>query len=133
MIVFDASALMTSVSSAESGRPARLAMLEETVAAPHLIDLEFMAACRNAYRRSELSEELTLEVLRRGRMVPIERFSHEPLLSRVWELRDNLTSYDASYVALAEVLDCPLYTSDGGIARAPGVNCEVRFIPNRGE
>ena len=129
MIVFDASVLMTLLSSEDFGRPARLAMLEDDVAAPHLIDLEFMSACRNAHRRSELSEEHALELLRRSRLVPIERFRHEPLLPRVWELRDNLTSYDASYVALAEALDCPLYTSDGGIAKAPGLAGDVHFVP----
>lgn len=51
-----------------------------------------------------------------------------PLLARIWELRDNLTAYDAAYVALAEALDALLLTADGPLERAPGVRCEVEVL-----
>ena len=51
-----------------------------------------------------------------------------PLLTRAWELRDNLTPYDACYVALAEALDCPLLTADQRLSRAPGIGCEVEVM-----
>ena len=56
---------------------------------------------------------------------PLQRYSHEPLLPRIWELRENLTAYDAAYVALAEALDAPLLTGDERIARASGVRARV--------
>lgn len=57
--------------------------------------------------------------------MPVTRRSHHPLIPRIWELRDNLTPYDASYVALAEALGCPLVTADARLAAAPGVRCEI--------
>ena len=52
------------------------------------------------------------------------------MFDRVWELRDNLTAYDAAYVALAEIIDCPLVTADGRISRAPGIRCVVTVVPD---
>ena len=52
-----------------------------------------------------------------------------PLLHRVWELRDNLSAYDASYVALAEALGCPLVTADARITRATTIGCAVTLVP----
>jgi len=59
----------------------------------------------------------------------ITRHSTFPMLDRVWELRDNLTAYDAAYVALAEAFDCPLVTADARISRAPGLRCSVTVLP----
>ena len=58
----------------------------------------------------------------------IERHAHRDLIPRVWELRNNLTPYDASYVALAELLDVPIITSDARMARAPGHNANVEVF-----
>ncbi len=58
----------------------------------------------------------------------LERYSHMPLLPRIWQLRDNLTAYDAAYVALAEALGAPLVTADARLARAAGVRCEVEVL-----
>jgi len=57
--------------------------------------------------------------------LPLRRVPHLPLLARAWELRDNLSAYDASYVALAEALRTVLVTADGRIKRASGVNCQI--------
>ena len=51
------------------------------------------------------------------------------LLDRVWELRDNLSAYDASYVALAELLGCNLLTADARLSRAPGIHCPITVVP----
>ena len=59
------------------------------------------------------------------RDLPIERFEHSGLIQRCWELRDNVTPYDAAYVALAELTNSLLLTADGRLARAPGIRCEV--------
>jgi len=60
--------------------------------------------------------------------LPLRRAPHRPLLARCWELRDNLTIYDASYVALAEALDVTLLAGDGRLARAPGPRCHVEIL-----
>ncbi len=72
---------------------------------------------------------------RRGRQAwtdlasaPLHRAPHRPLLRRAWELRDNLTTYDAAYVALAEVLGATLLTTDSTLANAPGIRCEVDLV-----
>ena len=61
--------------------------------------------------------------------LPVDLFPYEPLAQRVWELRHNLTSYDAAYVALAEALDAPLITLDQRLAQAPGITCRVEVPP----
>jgi predicted nucleic acid-binding protein len=58
----------------------------------------------------------------------LERAPHGPLMPRIWGLRDNLTPYDAAYVALAEALDTVLLTGDARLARAPGIHCEVELL-----
>ena len=60
--------------------------------------------------------------------LPITRFDHEPLLERVWALKDNLTAYDATYVALAEALDAPLITRDKKLAAAPGHQATIEVV-----
>ena len=59
----------------------------------------------------------------------LRRYGAVGLLDRIWELRDNLTAYDATYVALAEALDCPLLTTDVRLARTPGVKCSITVLP----
>lgn len=66
--------------------------------------------------------------LRYLRELDLERYPHEPFLPRIWMLRRNLTAYDAAYIALAEALDAPLLTSDGRVARAPGISARVEVI-----
>ncbi len=58
----------------------------------------------------------------------IDRYDTAALARRIWELRDNLTTYDAGYVALAEALDCPLITADRRLARAPGIRCAIELV-----
>lgn len=55
----------------------------------------------------------------------LARYSHAPFVERIWELRDNLSAYDAAYIALSEALDAPIVTTDGPLARAPGHNARV--------
>ena len=62
------------------------------------------------------------------RALDLQRHAHEPLLKRIWQLRQNLSAYDAVYVALAEALDCRIFTCDGRLARAPGVASYVQLI-----
>ena len=90
--------------------------------------LEVAGALRDRVRRSEVALVDANQALTRLQRLPIIRHPLLPLLDRVWELRDNLTPYDAAYVALAERLEVPLLTADAGIARAPGLRCKVRLL-----
>jgi len=99
-----------------------------SLGAPELLVLEVAGALRNRVRRSEVALVDANQALTRLQRLPIIRHPLLPLLDRVWELRDNLTPYDAAYVALAERLKVPLLTADAGIARAPGLRCKVRLL-----
>lgn len=96
--------------------------------APELIDFEVIHAFRGLNRGGKLSAREGQMAVANLRALPIVRRSHSILLGRVWELRHNLSAYDATYVALAEALRCPLITSDERIAAASRIRCEVVVI-----
>lgn len=96
--------------------------------APELIVLEVAASLRNRVVRLEVTAEAATQALTRLQRLPVARHPLMPLLDRVWELRDNLTPYDAAYVALAERLRLPLLTADKAIAAAPGLRCKVQLV-----
>ncbi len=79
---------------------------------PHLADIEVVQALRRYVREGELDAAAAAVALYDFRALDLQRHAHEPLLERVWELRKNLTAYDAVYVALAEVLEGILLTCD---------------------
>jgi predicted nucleic acid-binding protein len=132
MIVLDASALVELLLGTGLGRSiaARIADPATSLHAPHLVDVEVAQAFRRYVREGELDAASAAEALDDLRALDVERHSHEPLLDRVWALRDNLTltAYDAVYVALAEALDTTLLTCDGRLARAPGVARRVELV-----
>jgi predicted nucleic acid-binding protein len=129
LIVVDASVIVTALADdGDDGDRARGRLRDERLSAPHLIDLEVSSAWRRLAAAGGLDErraQLALEDLRALRM---ERVPHRPLLSRCWELRGNLTVYDAPYVALAELLNVTLLTADSRLAAAPGARCEIELI-----
>jgi len=96
--------------------------------APHLIDVEVTQVLRRLCARGELSDARAEEAASDLADLPLVRHSHELLLGRAWELRQNLTIYDGVYVALAELLAVPLWTLDQRIASAPGLRTEVRVL-----
>ena len=100
----------------------------EYVHVPHLFDVEVLHALRRHSLRGALSEEQTRPILTLLREMRAVRYPHAPLSSRIWELRENLTAYDAAYVALAEALDVPLVTMDERLARAPGIRATVELF-----
>jgi predicted nucleic acid-binding protein len=106
----------------------RALLAQPSLRAPELVVLEVAGALRNRVLRSEVNVEDARQALLRLQRLPIVRHPLMPLLDRVWELRDNLTPYDAAYVALAERLELPLLTADAGIAHAPGLRCRVRLV-----
>lgn len=125
MIVPDASALVPALSdTGENGELARTA-IGGTRHAPHLVDLEVTAALRRMVLRRELPVTQALRALDNLTRLEVTRHPHRDLLTRVWALRDNVSPYDASYVALAELIDATLVTLDRRIGRAPGLQCAI--------
>lgn len=126
MIVVDASAALSALLNAG---PARRALASEQLHAPHLIDSEVANGLRRMVAAEQLAADsgwTALDVFRRLGMTRYPVFS---MLDRVWELRDNLSADDASYVALAELLDCTLLTADARLSRAPGIRCPITLVP----
>jgi len=112
----------------ELGHRLRRELAGERLYAPELVDLEVTSAIRRQCRHRKLAQERAVKALAGLALMPLARISHTMLLNRVWDLRDNLSAYDASYVALAQVLDAPLWTGDAPLSRAPGLACEVVLV-----
>jgi predicted nucleic acid-binding protein len=116
------------------GCPGDVAALErlfgtnEDMHAPELFDAEVAHVIRGAWLDGDISNETGEMAISFLRVFPVTRHSHEPLLERVWALRQNVTAYDAMYVALAELLDVPLITRDGRLARSSGHSARIEFI-----
>ena len=130
MIVLDASALVELLLGTEPGRSiaARIADPALAIHVPHLADVEVAQVLRRYVREGELDGAAAATAIDDLRSLDLARHSHEPLLDRVWALRQNLTAYDAVYVALAEALDTTLLTCDGKLARAPGMVGRVELV-----
>lgn len=129
MIVVDASVLAPALADdGADGDRARLRLRGEQLVAPELVDLEVLSTLRRAARSGRLDERRSGQALDDLAALPLRRVPHLPLLARAWELRDNLTAYDAAYVALAESLRALLLTADGGIEKASGVRCDVEVL-----
>lgn len=130
MIVVDASVLATALSD-DGSDGARLRTrldAERTLCAPEIIDLEVAMAWRRQLNAGWLDENGAQQALDDLAALNLARTSHLPLMPRIWELRENLTPYDAAYVALAEALDVPLLTADARSTRAPGLRCAVELL-----
>jgi predicted nucleic acid-binding protein len=130
VIVLDASALVELLLNTPVGQKisARIENPVEGVHVPHLVDLEVIQALRRYVREEELDVEDALAAIEDLRALDLQRHAHEPMLDRVWELRNNITAYDAVYVALAEVLDTKVVTCDGPFSRARGVAGRVELV-----
>lgn len=102
---------------------------DEELAAPHLLDSEVTHVLRGLVLRGELSEEQGAAAFEGFCSLTITRLPAEWLRPRMWELRHNLSAYDATYVALAELADATaLLTTDARLANAPGVRCVVQLL-----
>jgi len=130
MIVTDASIILDLLlnSPAASRIKSRLFGAEETLHAPALLDLEIAQVLRRFAARRQISAERGRSALELLERFPIARYPHEPLLTRIWELRPNLTAYDAAYIALAEGLDATFLTRDMRAASAPTHRATVEVI-----
>lgn len=129
VIVVDASVLAPAlVDEGSSGLRARSRLSGERLVAPELIDLEVASVLRNLSRAKKLSAARAVHALDDLGDLPLERASHRHLIRRCWELRENLTTYDAAYVALAELLAVPLVTADHRLASAPRLRCDIEVL-----
>jgi predicted nucleic acid-binding protein len=130
VIVLDASAVLELVLNTESGIRVRhrVADVNETLHAPHLLSVEVVQVLRRYAATGSITPESVAAALEDLVELDITRYEHEPLLRRVWELRDNVTAYDAVYLALAELLDAPLLTFDSRLATAPGHAATVELL-----
>lgn len=133
MIVLDASAAIELVLRTPTGLEIETRILtpEESLHAPHLIDLEVVQVLRRYALHEDLDADRALEALHDFTDLPLERYPHRPFAERVWELRRNLTAYDGAYVALAEVLEAPLLTVDGPLARSSGHEARIEVVGRR--
>jgi predicted nucleic acid-binding protein len=132
VIVVDASAIVDLILPATPDPVLRDRLLSDgNLHAPHVVDVEVVSALRRSVRHGRLSPERAADARVDLAATPIVRYPHEPLLARAWDLRDTLTVYDGVYVALAELLDAPLVTSDARLAAATGHDAEIElFAPD---
>jgi predicted nucleic acid-binding protein len=129
VIAVDASVVAVALADdGHDGDDARARLRGERLTAPELVDLEVTSVWRRQMREGAIDARRAALALADLAALPLRRSSHRLLLPRCWELRDNLTIYDASYVALAEALDVTLLTGDGRLARATGPRCHIEVL-----
>ncbi len=126
MIVADASAV---VAALLNDGPARQSLSSQPVHAPHLLDAEVLSVLRRLNLAGRLDQHHAEAMIEALAQLGIRRHGDTGLLFRIWGLRENLTAYDASYVALAESLGCPLLSADRRLARAAGPLCAIHLVP----
>jgi len=125
VIVVDCSA---AVEALRGHSEARELLASSRAFTPHLIDIELASAVRGLTLGRHITPEQGKRMIDQWPRLGVVRFAMHPLLGRVWQLRANLSAYDAVYVALAEELGCGLVTADSRIAAAPGARCEVTVL-----
>ena len=129
MIVLDASVVVELLLATQVADSLAARILAEAPwHAPAVLDLEVANAIRRLCTIHETSNERGSRAIGDLGTLPVRRYPHTPLLDRIWQLRPNLTAYDAAYIALAEALDCELLTADGRLAKAPGPRCAIRLL-----
>jgi predicted nucleic acid-binding protein len=128
-IVADTSALLPAlVDAGSAGEAARAALNVSDLIAPALIDVELVHALRGRVRGGKLEARIAVQAIADLRRIPMERCDMLPLLDRVWQLRENLTAYDATFVALAEAFDAVLVTGDERLAKSTGPRCGFQVV-----
>lgn len=130
VIVLDASAVLEVLLQTPRGRELakRVLTRDEHPAAPHLLDVEVAQVLRRYAAGGEMDERRAREAMDDLADMPIERYAHGLLLPRAWELRGNLTIYDAVYVALAELLGATLVTCDRRLAKSGRIAAKVELL-----
>jgi predicted nucleic acid-binding protein len=130
VIVLDASAVIEMLLWTDRAEPIsdRVLGSEESRHAPHLLDVEVAQVIRRYWMAGEIDDSRGNQMLEDFADLPIDRHAHTLLLPRIWQLRGNLTAYDAVYIALAEALDAPLVTCDDRLVTAPGHSARIVLL-----
>jgi predicted nucleic acid-binding protein len=130
LIIADASFLVMALGDdGADGARARERLRGEELAAPHLVDVEVTSVLRRSVLNGTITVQRASQALQDLADLAIERVVHTTLLPRIWELRSNYTSYDACYVAVAELFRAPLLTYDARMASGPGARCTFEVFP----
>lgn len=132
MLVPDASVVLTALTvDTAAGAAVRSTLTTNpSLHAPHMLDLEVLSGLRGLLVGGRIEQRRADQSRTDFWALPITRYPHRALADRIWQLRHNLTVYDAAYVALAEILDATLLTADAGMATAPGIRCAVQAVPD---
>jgi predicted nucleic acid-binding protein len=127
VIVLDASVVVELLINSEIGMRIRdeLSQRNDSFIAPHLIDVEVISAIRRLTTHERVDAHRSKQFLTALEALPVVRYSHAPLLGRIWELRHNFTAYDATYIALAEATGADLYTCDEKLVKGHRVRVKV--------
>lgn len=130
MIVLDASAAIDWLLQTPAGQriETRIYSHRESLHAPHLLDLEIGQVLRRLVRESLLSSHRADQAMQDLLYLRVNRYPHYLLLPRIWQLRHNLSAYDAAYIVLAEKLSAPLITCDAVLGSAPGHAAQVELF-----
>lgn len=119
MIVLDASVVVELLTNGPLADPLRgdLARRDESFIVPHLLDVEVTSAFRKLAAAQHIDSHRSEQLLTGLAALPAERYAHQPLLARIWELRHNFTACDAAYISLAELTGSVLYTCDSKLGK----------------
>jgi predicted nucleic acid-binding protein len=133
MLVVDASALTELLLRRPAGDAVAAALREHDfdLHAPHLVDVEVVSALRRVVTAGDTTPARGTEAVTDFLDLPVQRYPHEPLVPRIWALRENFSAYDAAYVSLAEVLadaGAPLLTADARLARAASARTDIAVV-----
>ena len=130
MIVLDASAIVELLLDTTAGRRVAILIDDPALAihVPHLADVETISVLRWFAREHVIEDDEADSAIADLLALDLQRHSHEGLLERAWAMRQNVTAYDAVYIALAEALDATLVTCDRRLARAPGTKVRVEVV-----
>lgn len=126
--VLDASVAVTALTAPGSPAADLLSGDDAVFQAPSIFDAEVLSALRGLVRGGKFDGAAAAELIPDLMVLPVDRWHMSPLLPRMWELRGNLTAYDAAYVALAELTGAVLVTGDERITTSPGVRCDIQII-----
>ncbi len=130
MIVIDASVLANVVGDdGQHGQRARQELADgQAVSAPDLVDVETVSVLRKRWITGTLTERRFATAVDDLTYLNITRYATLPMMRRAYELRANVTAYDAAYIVLAEALNGTLLTADARLAAAPRIRCQIKLL-----
>jgi len=126
--VLDASVAVTALTTPGSAAADLLSGDDAAFQVPSIFDAEVLSALRGLVRGGKFAGAAAAELVADLMVLPVDRWHMSPLLPRMWELRENLTPYDAAYVALAELTGAVLVTGDERITASPGARCDIQIV-----